>query len=736
MKEQRRTRFTVIVVILCLLTMIGAVYVCSYQVRENLKIEMQNTLRDVAEQNKVAVQKEIDARFQLLYSIAGQIDSEDDVGTLLDSMNSVVENYHFRRLGFTYADGSVYTTDGYSQDMSQLDFFKKGMMGVASLTEGTEEMAEDEQQYVSRFAVPVYHKGETEIIGVLFGTYGGAWIEDVLNAQSFEGKGYSCIIKPNGDVIAHSKGSPISNVKNLFDCLEETSVDAALTAEEIRRAMETGASGAGRIVMNGEPDIYYTPLSLRDSELDRYMITMVPAEVLTSRMQPIMSNVEQMFIIIIILVVCGVSIFLLSNQMKRKQLLKLAYTDSLTHGDNFACFQEKIKRKKGIHGFIIAMDLSDFKIINNTCGVATGDEVLRCVWQVLHDNIMADELAARIYADRFIMFFTDEDREAIKKRLEQLIIDMELISEILNTPRVIPNFGIHETINQEPLENDYGKAVHAKHLLKGRRDRNYAFYDEIDYNQVLENRGIEDGFDKAIAEKQFEIWYQPKYDAMTGVIVGAEALVRWRREDGSLLPPFKFIPIFEKNGMISRLDEYVFRTVCVQQKQWEKEGKKILPVSVNISRVSLYYYDIVDKYKIISNENAVETKYLQLEITESATVDNAEISNLIEQFHTAGFELLLDDFGTGYSSLSSLNMMHFDTMKLDKSLIDYIGDENGEKLLHYIMRLGQNMGLRITAEGVETKEQVEFLRDLKCNDIQGYYFSRPLHVEEYEKLLA
>lgn len=416
-------------------------------------------------------------------------------------------------------------------------------------------------------------------------------------------------------------------------------------------------------------------------------------------------------------------------------MFRLAYTDALTKGDNFPCFQEKIKRKKGSRGYLIAMDLSDFKIINNTCGVSIGDEVLRCAWRVIHKSIREGELAARIYADRFILFLAEGDKAAVNSRLEYMIADMEKISEKLNTPRVVPIFGILETFNTGQLETDYGKAVQAKHLVKGRRDRKYAYYDEIDYAQVLEKRSIEDGFEQGIAQKQFEIWYQPKYDAENGTLVGAEALLRWRREDGTLMPPYKFIPIYEKNGMISRLDEYVFRGVCAQQKIWEQKGRKLLPISVNISRVSLYYYDIVDKYKNITTKHNVKTEYLQLEITESATIDNAEISSLIDQFHTAGFELLLDDFGSGYSSLSSLNMMHFDTMKLDKSLIDYIGDENGEKLLHYIIKLGQNLGLRVTAEGVETKEQMEFLRELQCDDIQGYYLSKPLPADEFEKLL-
>ena len=161
----------------------------------------------------------------------------------------------------------------------------------------------------------------------------------------------------------------------------------------------------------------------------------------------------------------------------------------------------------------------------------------------------------------------------------------------------------------------------------------------------------------------------------------------------------------------------------------------MLPVSVNISRVSLYYSGIVEQYCQVMESFGLKPDYIQLEITESAVVDNLEIAGLIRQFKEAGFKLLLDDFGNGYSSLATLNTMRFDTMKLDKSLIDYIGDANGEKLLQSIILLAQSLGLSITAEGVERKEQLDFLKSLKCDEIQGFYFSKPLPLPDYEKIL-
>lgn len=736
MKEFKRRNITVFIIILCLLLMVGVIYTFSYEINRNMRVEMENTLRDVAQQNNIAVSKEINARFQLLISASKELNRNlDDIEGYLDRLAGLADNYDFRRIGYVTSDGILYSTDRYSKDMSEYEFFRMGIAGEPTLTEGMDEWADKEQRHVSRLAIPVYDESGAEVIGVFYAATGAEWIEQQLDAQAFEGMGYSCIIKVNGDIVANSEDSPIYEEHNFYECLHQSMVGKK-SAEQMKLSLQKGESGIGSFIRDGEQSFYYTPLYMNNAEETRYMITIVPTEVLNARMQPIMKNVEWLLLAMALLIIGGVTAFLFSQQSSRSELERLAYTDFLTLGDNFACFQEKMKGKQGVHGYLISMDISGFKIINNICGVETGDAVLIHVWEILNGTVGEGEYAARIYADRFVMFLAEEDREKIRARLERVICDVKNISEVLSIPRVVPVFGIYETTNRESLENDYGKAIQAKNLVKGRRDRCFAFYEEVDFNKELEKHRIEDGFERAIEEKQFEVWYQPKYRATDGRLVGAEALIRWRNPDGSLLPPSGFIPIFEKNGMIPRLDEYVFRTVCEQQKQWEKEGKQIFPVSVNISRVSLYYYNIVEKYKAIAEELAVDTKYLQLEITESATIGNSEIANLIEDFHAVGFKMLLDDFGSGYSSLSSLNMMQFDTMKLDKSLIDYIGDENGEKLLHYITRLGQNLGLTITAEGVETKAQVEFLRNLKCDDFQGYFFSKPLSMEEYEKLLV
>lgn len=614
-QKSKRLWATVIVSALCLVPVLIAVSICSHEVDRNLQVEMQCILQDVAEQNYIIVQNQIE---------------------------------------------------------------KTGQMGQWE-------------------AVP--------------DTYG-------------------CIVENNGDVIAHSVYSPISDQSSFVEFLGEEGVSQKLLAK-----FREGQSGTGSIWLEDKQDFYYTPLLSAAGEQLGYLITFISDEVLAERLLPIKQNVARMIRIIIILIGGAVAIFLMTYHIGRGELLRLAYVDPVTHGDNYVSFQKKLRKNKYPAGYLVAMDITGFKVINNTCGVEAGDKVITRVWRVITANIRKEELAARIYADRFVLFLTEENRELVEKRIRALTDDIEEISEQLGSPRIVPVMGIYKMAVYEPVENAYGYAVHAKALVKGRRDRSYAFYDEVDYTGVMEKRVIEDAFEQAISGNQFEIWYQPKYQADTGTLSGAEALVRWRKSDGTLMPPTKFIPVYEKNGMIPKLDEYIYHTVCEQQRKWKEEGKSLVPISVNISRVSLYYRNIVEKYIGIAAEQGVDTKWLQLEITESATIENEEIADLMHQFHLAGFELLLDDFGSGYSSLSTLNLMHFDIMKLDKSLVDYIGDESGEQLLRDIMVLGQNLGLRIVAEGVETKEQTEFLQKLHCDEIQGYYFSKPLSAEDFSELL-
>lgn len=220
-------------------------------------------------------------------------------------------------------------------------------------------------------------------------------------------------------------------------------------------------------------------------------------------------------------------------------------------------------------------------------------------------------------------------------------------------------------------------------------------------------------------------------------MTGAEALVRWIHPEWGFMSPAEFIPLFEKNGFIHRLDKYIWKQVCELINKWKGEGYPLLPVSVNVSRIDIYQMDLADTLVSMAEKYGIDPSYLHLEITESAYSENpGQIINTVNQLRQHGFVIEMDDFGSGYSSLNMLNQMEMDYLKLDMKFIqNELSKPEERSILNYIIAMAHGIGLRVVAEGVETREQLNRLRDTGCDYVQGYYFAKPMPVEEFEKLL-
>lgn len=738
MKQKKNSFFITILLLLISLAFIVTVSVVFNNIKTNLEREIISSLSEEAEENAALIEKEIDAKFGVLQSFANELSSTGDEIAEIRDMQSFVEVYNFRRMGFVDLNGIAKTTDGFEKDLSFREFYQVGLKGESFITESLQETIGDStEDMINILSVPVYdNKGE--IKGVLFATYLTEKFHEVIFSDSFQGEGYTYIVAGDGDVISSYGDGMQKEYDNIFIYTGDAAQYDDAIQEKVENDMREKISRVG-IGVNEDNDKYfycYKPLEIESADMNWYIFSIEPKSVLDERMHPIMRDIQFLTVILICILVMANIVFLFYNVRRRQELFRLAYKDSITGGDNFSNFKEKAKKYENTEGYVIALDISEFKLVNNVCGNARGDEILKAIWDVILANCNDNEQAARVNADRFVIFWIESSKKTVTYRIEKLINEIEDISEQLSVPRLYPVIGIRAVEKLDDADKRYGEALRAKALVKNRRDRHYAFYDEIDYDTIVENKNLENSFEKALADKKFEVWYQPKFNSHTGKIVGSEALIRWRADDGSLISPGRFIPLFEKNGNIIRLDEYVFREVCRQQKEWQKEGIQILPVSVNISRFSLYYSNVVEKYERIINYYDVDHKYVQIEITESAIIENTVIVELIQKFHDAGFDILLDDFGSGYSSLASLNQMPFDTIKLDKSLVDYVGNENGEKLLKFIVQLVQSLGMKITAEGVEYKEQLDFLENLNCDDIQGFYFSKPLMLADFSAKLT
>lgn len=384
---------------------------------------------------------------------------------------------------------------------------------------------------------------------------------------------------------------------------------------------------------------------------------------------------------------------------------------------------------------IIMMDLDDFKLVNELFGYEEGNKVLRFLSRTLKESCCDGEFTGRSNADRFYILFLYEEEKEIKQRILKLAENIQRLRMSETMEYLLhPVFGIYYVkAGDDNVEDMMDCAALAHNMAKQARNSTYKVYTDEIKEKELQKKQLSDQIEHAYRNHEFIVYYQPKYDSITRKLAGAEALVRWRRADGQMVSPGLFVPLAEESGFVCKLDEYVFREVCLAQKRWMDKGLDIVPVSVNLSRRHLDNPEFINEYKAILDESGVPIEYIQLEITESAMFEKKEdFVQIMERLHDLGFMILMDDFGTGYSSLMMLKSIPIDVMKLDKSFVDDYDDERGERIIRCVMRMAQDLSIAITAEGVETEAQYRFLTSVGCDTIQGYYFARPMPEEEYE----
>ena len=741
MIKQKHSKMRFLIVIATVVISVLGIIISRQHIEKEMQNQLYDNLKDVAVQNEIAIENLLNEKQNMLFEIANEIndrdfafDSEEQIWTIVEWLKNYNNIYDFKRMGIIAVDGTAYTTDGYTVKLDD-EPYQYGIRGIANISSILTEAIGTEEP-INVFSVPVFMEDGKTVKGILFATYRTENFNQLLNISSFDGKGYSYIIRKDGSVVVDSDKSPVYGSANVFDTMSAYSEDGKSLVQRVRTAMENNESGYERFYVGSYRSMYYMPLNVESINQTWYLLTMVPASVLEKKSEQLFYY-QDLLMFVVIIVIMGLALyFAITYQRDEKLLRNMAYVDPLTNGNNMHAFREQLESRKVNWGYMISVDIKDFKLVNSVCGIDKGNETIKGVWRVLNGNLGPRELAAHGGGDHFVVYLQEVYKAHLLERIQKMSAEIEALADELQTINLSPYFGIYEVKDRANAEECYNCANQAKKLVKGNKTKNWAFYEEIDFQKLVNDKNIIDSFKHAVENDEFEIWYQPKYCAQDAQLVGAEALVRWRKSDGTLVPPYQFIPLFESNGMIITLDEYVFTKVCEQQKKWEKEGKDIFPVSVNISRASLYFGKIVDKYKQIVESCKITPSMVPLEITESATVNNEQILGLVGRFREAGFSLCLDDFGNGYSSLAVLNLIRFDVLKLDKSLVDFIGDEAGEKLVVYTIGLAKSMGMRITAEGVETQSQAEFLNKLECDEIQGYYYSKPLPLEDFNKLLA
>ena len=403
--------------------------------------------------------------------------------------------------------------------------------------------------------------------------------------------------------------------------------------------------------------------------------------------------------------------------------------DSLTGLYNRAAFyhyaEEMMLADPDAEYTIIISDIENFKLINGRFGEAKGDELLRYVGRSLGAVNRNGVLFARYGGDRFVGILKRPSPEAGQDEAP-LVSGMEMMYANAPVEHFAAKFGIYDNVDKSlPVSIMCDRALMALNSIKHQYDRMLAKYDPQMQMKLNREQRIIDSMETALTEEQFVVYYQPKHDIKTSALIGVEALVRWIHPAYGFMSPGEFIPLFERNGFISKLDKYVWNRVCRDARDWLDQGLPPIPVSVNASRRDL----LQDGFRAAVEEPlkrcGVDPKYFHMEITESIYMEDAQIlAPVIDQLRDMGIGIELDDFGSGFSSLGILSKLPLDIIKLDISLIRNL--ETQPLIVESIIKLMHTLGYRVIAEGVENICQLETLRDMDCDQVQGYCYSKPL----------
>lgn len=435
------------------------------------------------------------------------------------------------------------------------------------------------------------------------------------------------------------------------------------------------------------------------------------------------------------------------SEMQKETIKELIQLDKKTGVYNKATFikktQKLLKENPTKKYFLVLMNLDRFKVFNDLFGYAAGDEILEKIGTNLKNSISKNSTFGHIYADHFVVCI----QEISTEKLNETFNKIETFVKTLHPKfEFMSRYGIYKIQNiSEDIALALDRAELALSSIKNDYTKRYAFYDDSMIKNLKDEQELITDMIDGLDKDEFTIYLQPQYDYTTESLVGAEALVRWQHPTKGLISPALFVPVFERNGFITQLDFRIWEKTCKLLDKWNKEGLNPVPVSVNISRRDIYNQDLVKIFNGLLKKYNLTPDLLRLEITESAYMDNpSQLIQVVEDLRNAGFCVEMDDFGSGYSSLNTLKEVPVDILKLDMKFIasdtedlkDGKNNSKGGNILSSVVRMANWLDLPIIAEGIESKEQADYLKSIGCFNMQGYYFAKPLPIEKYEELLS
>lgn len=647
---------------------------------------------------------------------------------------------------FIIADenGDVITSKNISKNISAREYYKRAMNGEVYISKAI--YSEPDEKMVNAIAAPIYGDYR-RIVGMVAGICDTRSYNNLID-MSFSGKendsnGY--VLNSDGEVIMSGENA-LGDYVPMGDLFFSSDILAGVE-ESVRNSVKdnfakVGGSGIVKSVCKGEKYVaYYSGMSGFDNL--HYLLIFKENVVAAEQNHYTMINILMYaFFVLILIIVITAYIVIVRVSFRRlakanEEVSRIAYTDSITgYGtwDKFVLDAKSLLRHEYRRYALVSFDIDKFKAINDMYGHDEGNRVLKLIADTVNRNLQDGETFSRINSDNYYILMLYSSDSDTARRIGSLIQAIEY--EITEFVPVL-SFGIYRITGKSVSIRRMGDLADiAKRTVKYGDDSAYTFYSESMLEKMREEKRIENEMQTALDMHEFCVFYQPKVSLDGKVnLTGAEALVRWIK-DGTVISPGKFIPLFEKNRFIIKLDYYIMDQVCQKIKQWESYYPHLL-ISVNMSRAHLRDPQFVEKLNDICLSHGVSTSSIEIEITESAAYGSLDVLTAVfKQLKDYGFHISIDDFGSGYSSLNMLKDLPADVLKIDRA---FLAESNSNKrandILGYVIRMAGSLGMHTICEGIETDDQAKLLGGLGCEMAQGFYFAKPMPSDSFEEIL-
>lgn len=727
-------------------------FFCIFQttlINRSLSEDIQNFLVDINFRTSRSLEEYFGQTCGLIQSMSKFIGSGNDYISeySLKTIDDYIADSDILRMSIALPDGTLHNVSYHDINIRDRDYFRAAMNGHTVVSDILVSRFSGESQIA--IASPISDE-RGSVQGALVGYLDTDVFTDMFSSSSFDGTSFFYITNATGSFVLPLEKARFSQkqtpAETLYQeiCSEDAVVATGSAVSEMLLEQDFRVSEikAGNITWY----VCSSPIEINDWRLVSFFSVDKVAGNSHAASQRSVTIVSLLCIVVVVtmLIVCLVQI------NNRKHLFRIAYIDSITGGGNANWFKEQFKNKVSSAASytydLILINPKKFTLFNDVFGHEAGNLLLRDIYRYIQNMLLQDEIVARIGNDHFCFLIHHATAESIITKLDYFAEKFNHFNDS-TTHRYIVTFAAGIIAIENPhmeFLQAYDRALLAS-SIPGKTNTKHVqigFFDDRDRTRLLNEREMETRMADALADGEFVVYFQPKYSLAENRIAGAEALVRWIDPTYGIRSPGEFIPLFEKNGFLLNIDTYIFEQVCRYMHKWLVAGKDPFVISVNLSRTYMDNPVFLGVYSNIVSHYDIPPKFIEFEITETVVYEDTErLINIIQEIHNLGFSCSIDDFGSGYSSLNMLKNIPADVIKLDKGFFDMTSGvhegqetERADIVVETIVHLAKRLSMKTVCEGVETQQQLSFLRNLNCDLVQGYVFSKPVPAEKFEEM--